>query len=207
MKNAQGGATRPLGKQCASSIVVAFTLLATQGCTAATSGAIGAGCGVGLLAGITLAGVAVAANGSGSQVDSQGNQQAKVDPSAAMLGGAMFGLASGCSAAAVAAAIAAPKREGQHAWSSPEEDRKEARANAERLTRLQAFRAQRFRPAPPRVAQPAQPQPAPSDVPPLPVQPVPPPADVPLIPAPAAGEMQPGLAPVAAPAAPSAPSP
>jgi hypothetical protein len=69
-------------------------LLGTQGCSMATL----AGCGTGVATGVALAGIAAASAGS--------NNSGSVDVGTAMLGGSIFGVVSGCSAAAVADAVA-----------------------------------------------------------------------------------------------------
>ena len=70
-----------------------FALVGAQGCSTATL----AGCGVGVATGVALAGIAAASSKETSDMTG-----------IAMLGGGMFGVTSGCSAAAVAAAIASP---------------------------------------------------------------------------------------------------
>ena len=68
---------------------LALAITATPACTTATA----AGCGVGIAAGVALAGIA-AASSKGS-----------VNAGTAMVGGGLFGIASGCSAAGVAEGI------------------------------------------------------------------------------------------------------
>jgi hypothetical protein len=67
-------------------------IVSASGCTTATA----AGCGVGVLAGMALAGVSVAIAG----------ENANVSVGQVLVGGGLFGIASGCSAAAVADGLA-----------------------------------------------------------------------------------------------------
>ena len=96
------------GKQQVCGAIMILALLGAQGCSTATA----AGCGVGVLAGMALAGVAAASAPKNSSVDG----------GAVVLGGGIFGVASGCSAAAVAAAVASPKKHTDPTWTpAPEE--------------------------------------------------------------------------------------
>ncbi len=71
--------------------VMLLSLLGAPGCSAATA----AGCGVGVLTGVALAGIAAAS----TKTDNAGT---------VMLGGGLFGVTSGCAAAGVADLIARP---------------------------------------------------------------------------------------------------
>jgi hypothetical protein len=72
-----------------------FAMVGAQGCSTATA----AGCGVGIASGVALAGIAA---GSSEGIDAD-------DMGVVMLGGGIFGVVSGCTAAIVADAIARPK--------------------------------------------------------------------------------------------------
>lgn len=87
------------------------------GCSPACSTASAAGCLSGMGAGMALAGIAVASTNSQPQ-------QAHVDGGTAVLGGLLFGAVSGCTAAAVADAIASSghKKRESVGVSEPESD-------------------------------------------------------------------------------------
>ena len=91
--------------------IMLLALAGAQGCSAATA----AGCGVGTATGMLVATVAA------SSVNTGASYSAGVPMGTAMLGGAIFGVASGCAAAGVADLLARPKKPGVYVRVSPSE--------------------------------------------------------------------------------------
>jgi hypothetical protein len=95
-------------KRVCCAILMILALLGAPGCSTATA----AGCGVGVLTGVALAGVAAASTPKNSSVDA----------GAAIIGGSLFGVVSGCSAAATAEAVASSQRKKRRAASESQFD-------------------------------------------------------------------------------------
>jgi hypothetical protein len=99
---------RPRAVQTAARCALAaLALWSAPGCSTPTA----AGCGVGVLAGVALSGIALASS-----------QDPSLDAGPVLLGGSLFGLTSGCAAAGVSEAVARADERSKHVGAYADRD-------------------------------------------------------------------------------------